>query len=419
MKLIHALLITGALILGTAGPAVAQEVQPDPSTEQAAQDPVPHKTCYDSSGFPFQTYVEFEPCQTEAPTTEPVVVTCYTLENGVVYPFLTGKAEAEATGCSQTPPEVLVPDEALLSAQAAPAALVQEGNGEGHDPVTVCHKPGTPAQQELTFDDDGWEAHINHGDTEGPCPVEIEVDPEDVCGAPDWTQEQRDAFRDAILVLVNNGADLGAPPCGVIEECGVGVDPIEDIIVTLSNLIIDGEPYTEDFGPSETYDGATPNHLANFDLTGTVFGVHTISVDATWNIGTGVLTITGDVDCPPEPCPEGTFGESVPDCTPPCPFNSDIPADDEKCPEPCPTDDSIPVTDEACVEEPPTTTTTQPPVVTTPTTATAVPVVTQTPPPAQPKDDLPFTGAEVAGLLAVGSGAAGVGTLLARLRRRR
>ena len=47
---------------------------------------------------------------------------------------------------------------------AIPGAYATGGNGGGHTPVTVCHKPGTPAQQNLTFDDDGWQAHINHGD---------------------------------------------------------------------------------------------------------------------------------------------------------------------------------------------------------------------------------------------------------------
>jgi hypothetical protein len=44
--------------------------------------------------------------------------------------------------------------------------------GGGHTPVTICHKPGTPAQQELVVDDDSVEltGHLGHGDTIGPCP---------------------------------------------------------------------------------------------------------------------------------------------------------------------------------------------------------------------------------------------------------
>lgn len=66
------------------------------------------------------------------------------------------------------------------SAQVAPEAQepqlppqdAPEGKpGKGHDPVTFCHKPGTPAQQELTTDDDGLlNGHLGHGDSLGACP---------------------------------------------------------------------------------------------------------------------------------------------------------------------------------------------------------------------------------------------------------
>jgi hypothetical protein len=53
--------------------------------------------------------------------------------------------------------------------------------GGGHTPVTFCHKPGTPAEQELTTDDDGFlQGHLNHGDTLGACPVVIPPEPEPV-----------------------------------------------------------------------------------------------------------------------------------------------------------------------------------------------------------------------------------------------
>ena len=58
---------------------------------------------------------------------------------------------------------------AIASLMLVPLASATGGNGGGHTPVTVCHKPGTPAQQSLTFDDDALWAHLNHGDTLGPC----------------------------------------------------------------------------------------------------------------------------------------------------------------------------------------------------------------------------------------------------------
>ena len=41
--------------------------------------------------------------------------------------------------------------------------------GEGHQPVTICHKPGTPAEQTLTVDDDAVPGHLGHGDYLGAC----------------------------------------------------------------------------------------------------------------------------------------------------------------------------------------------------------------------------------------------------------
>jgi hypothetical protein len=58
---------------------------------------------------------------------------------------------------------------AVLGVVAAAATATNGPPSTGHDPVTVCHKPGTPAQQTLTFDDDGYEAHLAHGDTAGAC----------------------------------------------------------------------------------------------------------------------------------------------------------------------------------------------------------------------------------------------------------
>ena len=39
------------------------------------------------------------------------------------------------------------------------------GNGQ----VTICHKPGTPAEQTKEVDSPAVPAHLAHGDTLGPC----------------------------------------------------------------------------------------------------------------------------------------------------------------------------------------------------------------------------------------------------------
>lgn len=53
----------------------------------------------------------------------------------------------------------------------------------GHEPVTICHKPGTPAEHTLTVDDDAVPAHLQHGDTMGAC-APVTPEPEDPATDP-------------------------------------------------------------------------------------------------------------------------------------------------------------------------------------------------------------------------------------------
>lgn len=70
-----------------------------------------------------------------------------------------------------------------LAAVGIIGATTSWATGGGHQPVTVCHKPGTPAQQDLTFDQAAlWQAHLRHGDTLGPRPPLPTPTPE-----PTWT----------------------------------------------------------------------------------------------------------------------------------------------------------------------------------------------------------------------------------------
>jgi len=70
-----------------------------------------------------------------------------------------------------------------------PAAAATNGTpkGGGHTPVTICHKPGTPAEHTITVDDDAVQAHLAHGDSLGPCsppqPPSTPVCPEGYDGA--------------------------------------------------------------------------------------------------------------------------------------------------------------------------------------------------------------------------------------------
>ncbi len=68
---------------------------------------------------------------------------------------------------------------AAIAAGAAVAAIVpalpavgQQSPpvGEQSPPrVTICHKPGTPAEKTMTLPQAAVQGHLGHGDTLGPC----------------------------------------------------------------------------------------------------------------------------------------------------------------------------------------------------------------------------------------------------------
>jgi hypothetical protein len=45
-----------------------------------------------------------------------------------------------------------------------------DGNDQGGGSVTICHKPGTPAEKTKTLPQSALSGHLGHGDTMGPCP---------------------------------------------------------------------------------------------------------------------------------------------------------------------------------------------------------------------------------------------------------
>jgi len=67
----------------------------------------------------------------------------------------------------------------------------------GHVPVTVCHKPGTPAEKSLTVDEKAVPGHLGHGDYLGACvPGEPDPDPTDE-PTPDPTDEPEEPEQPA------------------------------------------------------------------------------------------------------------------------------------------------------------------------------------------------------------------------------
>lgn len=69
------------------------------------------------------------------------------------------------------------------------SAVAGNDHGGGHQPVTLCHKPGTPAEHTITVDDNAQVlGHLAHGDYLGPC-RETPPPPEtDVCPNIEGTQ---------------------------------------------------------------------------------------------------------------------------------------------------------------------------------------------------------------------------------------
>lgn len=59
--------------------------------------------------------------------------------------------------------------EARAEAKAARKAAREAAKQERSEKVTVCHKPGTPAEGTLQISLSALQAHLAHGDTEGTC----------------------------------------------------------------------------------------------------------------------------------------------------------------------------------------------------------------------------------------------------------
>lgn len=89
----------------------------------------------------------------------------------------------------------------------------------GHTPVTICHKPGTPAEQELTVDDDAVPGHLDHGDYLGPCQGETtttETTTTNPCDTPSTDQYEE-------CNSPPTTTETTPPPSG--ERCPPGMTP--------------------------------------------------------------------------------------------------------------------------------------------------------------------------------------------------
>lgn len=73
--------------------------------------------------------------------------------------------------CPDSTPEPPQPQPTATPAPPSPPGGGNNGggNGGGNGLVTMCHKPGTPAEQTIQVPQSAVAAHLNHGDTMGPC----------------------------------------------------------------------------------------------------------------------------------------------------------------------------------------------------------------------------------------------------------
>jgi len=128
----------------------------------------------------------------------------------------------EAPVVEETVPEVAPVEEVAVEAPApAPEQVApieaQKTPPKGHEPITFCHKPGTPAQQELTTDNQGFlNGHLNHGDSLGACPPVFET--YEVCAT--WTVDPGNDLWPQTLV----SRDCGYVPAAQCEPYKVQFD---------------------------------------------------------------------------------------------------------------------------------------------------------------------------------------------------
>jgi hypothetical protein len=81
-------------------------------------------------------------------------------------------------------PRVIAALVAAAGLTAGTGAALADPPGGPHTPVTICHKPGTPAEHELVVDDDAVPGHLGHGDFVGSCAAVTATPPEGEALAP-------------------------------------------------------------------------------------------------------------------------------------------------------------------------------------------------------------------------------------------
>jgi hypothetical protein len=85
-----------------------------------------------------------------------------------------------ATPTAQPTREATVPPAPTWTAippEPTPTAITNPTSTPVQEMVTICHQPGTPAEQTLTIPVESLNDHLSHGDTIGPCPEKSPTPP--------------------------------------------------------------------------------------------------------------------------------------------------------------------------------------------------------------------------------------------------
>ena len=124
----------------------------------------------------------------------------------------------------------------ILAGVVVSGALVFAGSPAfaqyGHVPVTVCHKPGSPAEKSLTVDESAVPGHLGHGDYLGECTVEPEPTPEPTPTpepepTPEPTEEPTpEPTEEPVVEPTEEPVEQPAPPVEAVEEPAVPVTPV-------------------------------------------------------------------------------------------------------------------------------------------------------------------------------------------------
>lgn len=112
----------------------------------------------------------------------------------------------------------------LIVATAAPAWAPPK------EKVTICHKPGTPAEKTMEVPEAAVSGHLGHGDSEGPC------------GPP---PPPPSGCESAVADLCIDGDGIASPQPGSFEVVvGDALTPFPDNLATLTGLdLFDRAPF--------------------------------------------------------------------------------------------------------------------------------------------------------------------------------